>query len=586
MKYHLKWISALLALLVLLAAGALAETGADGESAAYATILQAEALPGESAPAEPASTPEAVGDAPEVPGAETAVPGVRVEFHIYYGEETGASLTEYSGGTYPIVLENLAPGSAVEAPALPGSLIVNGAEYAPSDSVWKSSGAGSLSDVRQDMSFSAVYLRVRREANYTVRHRWLGDPDAEIYEDAHGTAVVGEILRWDAPAEVPGYAFLRAGEPELIVSADESRNEIVLYYSRELKLTSQSAEKIYDGTELSCNEVLLTGKLAGTDVLCVLLDGGVTDVGTAENSFSQVAILRDGQDVTSNGEYAVTLEEGALTVLPAPLEITAGSDYKRRDGTPLTCGQWALSAGRLAEGHSVASIQVTGSQTELGESPNTPSDAVIVDEDGADVTANYAISYCSGTLGVTERLPLIVIANSAAKDYDGAPLSDGGFTCNGLLEGDELHAQVRGSITRAGSAENTIESVTITRDGRDVTEEYDVALRSGTLSVRPIEIEITAASRTREYDGTALVCDDWALTHGSLLEGHALRSVRVSGSRTEVGWEANLPGGAVIVDEDGADVTANYDIRYVSGRLRVTDVLDDTQVPLGGDLYR
>ena len=42
----------------------------------------------------------------------------------------------------------------------------------------------------------------------------------------------------------------------------------------------------------------------------------------------------------------------------------------------------------------------------------------------------------------------------------------------------------------------------------------------------------------------------------------------------------------MIVDEDGADVTANYDIRYVSGRLRVTDILDDTQVPLGGDLYR
>ena len=137
MKYHLKWISALLALLVLLAAGALAETGAYGESAAYATILQADALPEETETAEPAST----ADAPEVPGAEAAVPGVRVEFHIYYGEADGASLTEYVGGTYPIVLENVAPGSAIEAPALPGSLIVNGAEYAPSDSVWKSSGA-------------------------------------------------------------------------------------------------------------------------------------------------------------------------------------------------------------------------------------------------------------------------------------------------------------------------------------------------------------------------------------------------------------------------------------------------------------
>ena len=144
MKYHLKWISALLALLVLLAADALAETGADGEGAAYATILQADALPEETETAEPAST----ADAPEVPGAETAVPGVRVEFHIYYGEETGASLTEYSGGTYPIVLENLAPGSAIEAPALPGSLIVNGAEYAPSDSAWKSSGTMRASSTR------------------------------------------------------------------------------------------------------------------------------------------------------------------------------------------------------------------------------------------------------------------------------------------------------------------------------------------------------------------------------------------------------------------------------------------------------
>ena len=585
MKSKLKWIPALLALLILMTAGALAETAAEGADAAFAAILQAEDSPGDVAPEE-TPAPEA-GETPLIPE-ETPIPGLRVEFHIYYGDE-GTSLTEYTGGAYPLVLEDVAPGTAIDPPALPGSLIVDGAEYLPADAAWRPSGGfgeEELSDVRRSMSFSAAYLRAPQEAGFTVRHCWLGDPEVAICENAGGTAPVGEILCWDEPAEVPGYAFLRAGEPELVISADDALNEIVLYYSRELTLTSQSAEKNYDGTELSCNEVLLTGTLAGGDALQVLLDGSITEVGAAENSFSQVAILRDGEDVTQSGEYAVILEAGTLTVLPAPLEITAGSDYKRRDGTPLTCGQWALSAGRLAEGHSVASIQVTGSQTELGESPNMPSDAVIVDEDGADVTANYAISYCSGTLGVTERLPLIVIANSAAKDYDGAPLSDGGFTCNGLLEGDELHAQVRGSITRAGSAENAIESVTITRDGRDVTEEYDVALRSGTLSVRPIEIEITAASRTREYDGTALVCDDWALTHGSLLEGHSLRSVSVSGSRTEVGWSENLPGGAVIVDEDGADVTANYDIRYVSGRLRVTDVLDDTQVPLGGDLYR
>ena len=60
----------------------------------------------------------------------------------------------------------------------------------------------------------------------------------------------------------------------------------------------------------------------------------------------------------------------------------------------------------------------------------------------------------------------------------------------------------------------------------------------------------------------------------------------VTGSRTEVGWAENLPGGARVVDEGGTDVTENYDIRYVSGRLRVTDRFDDAEVPLGGDLYR
>ena len=585
MKSKLKWIPALLALLILMTAGALAETATEGADAAFAAILQAEDSPGDAIPEE-TPAPE-VSEAPAAIEA-TPIPGLRVEFHIYYGAE-GASLTEYTGGAYPLVLEDVAPGTAIDPPSLPGSLIVDGAEYLPADAAWRPSGgygAEELSDVRRSMSFSAAYLCAPQEAGFTVRHCWLGDPEVAICEDISGTARVGEILRWEEPAEVPGYAFLRAGEPELVISDDEALNEIVLYYSRELTLTSQSAEKNYDGTELSCNEVLLTGTLAGGDALQVLLDGSITEVGAAENSFSQVAILRDGEDVTQSGEYAVSLEAGTLTVLPAPLEITAGSDYKRRDGTPLTCSQWALSGGSLGEGHSVASIQVSGSQTELGESPNLPSDAVIVDASGADVTANYDIRYCPGTLGVTERLPLIVIAGSSAKTYDGAPLRDGSFSCNGLLEGDALQAQVHGSITSVGSAVNAIELVSITHDGRDVTGEYEIMLRDGTLTVRPIEIEITAGSRTREYDGAALRCDDWALTHGALLEGHALRDVCVTGSRTEVGWAENLPGGARIVDEDGTDVTENYDIRYVSGRLRVTDRFDDAEVPLGGDLYR
>ena len=107
-----------------------------------------------------------------------------------------------------------AAASARTVASLPGSLIVDGAEYLPADAAWRPSGgygAEELSDVRRSMSFSAAYLCAPQEAGFTVRHCWLGDPEVAICEDISGTARVGEILRWEEPAEVPGYAFLRAG---------------------------------------------------------------------------------------------------------------------------------------------------------------------------------------------------------------------------------------------------------------------------------------------------------------------------------------------------------------------------------------
>lgn len=430
---------------------------------------------------------------------------------------------------------------------------------------------------------STADLRGPDEAQYTVRHCWLGDPDATICDDVTGTAAIGERFTYGARDEVPGYVYARTENDTLTIGADEAQNQVVLYYSRALTLTSLSAEKVYDGEPLSCNEVRLTGKLATGDALRVVLDGHITDVGAAANRFAEVAISRDGQDITQSGEYAIATQEGTLTVLPATIEITAGSARKRWDGTPLTCNQWALSSGALAGGQSIASVRIDGSQTEIGVSQNTPSGARILDASGAEVTDNYQIRYRSGTLGVTELQPLIVVAGSAAKIYDGAPLSDASYNCDGLIDGDAAEAQVRGEITDAGAVENAIEGVLITRDGREVTGEYEIDLRNGTLAVHPVAIEITAGSATKEYDGTALSCDDWALTQGALVQGESIRSVTVTGSQTEVGKGENVPSDAVIEDVDGVDVTANYEIHYVPGRLRVTDRFDDEAVPLGDD---
>nr|MCR5182146.1 LPXTG cell wall anchor domain-containing protein [Clostridia bacterium] len=99
------------------------------------------------------------------------------------------------------------------------------------------------------------------------------------------------------------------------------------------------------------------------------------------------------------GNYEVQFVDGEFDITPMPLTITAASDEKVYDGTPLTNSNYTYTA--LAEGDTLVSVTVTGSQTEVGSSPNTPSDAKIQNAAGEDVTANYDITYEKGSLVVT-----------------------------------------------------------------------------------------------------------------------------------------------------------------------------------------
>ena len=99
------------------------------------------------------------------------------------------------------------------------------------------------------------------------------------------------------------------------------------------------------------------------------------------------------------GNYEIQFIDGEFDITPMPLTITAASDEKVYDGTPLTNSNYTATA--LAEGDTLTSVTVTGSQTEVGSSPNTPSDAKITNAAGEDMTGNYDITYVKGALVVT-----------------------------------------------------------------------------------------------------------------------------------------------------------------------------------------
>ncbi|MCR5781570.1 MAG: InlB B-repeat-containing protein [Clostridia bacterium] len=169
---------------------------------------------------------------------------------------------------------------------------------------------------------------------------------------------------------------------------------------KEITVTGGSSEKTYDGTPLTNEEFAVEGLPEGYTVE-VVIEGSQTTAGSSENVIVSVVIKdKDGQDKTA--DYTINKVPGTLTVKPAPLTVTADSAIKLYDGTPLTKDSWT-STGTVG-GDEIVSVTVTGSQTEVGTSDNVPSEIVIKNADGEDVTACYEITLVNGVLKVTDDI--------------------------------------------------------------------------------------------------------------------------------------------------------------------------------------
>ena len=109
--------------------------------------------------------------------------------------------------------------------------------------------------------------------------------------------------------------------------------------------------------------------------------------------------VSDTTNNTGSGINTVTAVSGnSKTINQRKLTVTAASKSKEYDGSPLTINSATLS-GHVS-GHTLYSATYGGSQTTVGSSSSTVSDAVI--KSGSTiVTDNYDITYANGTLTVT-----------------------------------------------------------------------------------------------------------------------------------------------------------------------------------------
>ena len=317
-------------------------------------------------------------------------------------------------------------------------------------------------------------------------------------------------------------------------------------------LTANSEEKTYDGTEQtvngftsSVNELIFEG---------VSASGSGTNKGEYPVTFTGVT---KGTTKDASGNYVVTgTTDGKLTIFPKPLTITADSETKVYDGTPLTKNSYT-NTEIIASDH-IESVTVTGSQTDAGTSNNVPSAAVIKNSTDNDVTANYDITYTNGTLEVTKK-PLTVTADAKSKAY-GEEDPSLTYTSEGLIGGDAI----TGALSRE-EGEN-VGTYAITQGDLTAGNNYEISFTSANLTITQVELTITANDHTITYGdapaGNGVTYSGFIGTEDESVLGGTLD---YDFSYTQYGDVGN----AYTITPKGL-TSNNYNITFTSGYLTVT----------------
>ena len=357
---------------------------------------------------------------------------------------------------------------------------------------------------------------------------------------------------------------------------------------------------VYDGAPHSFDASILSISPAVEGILLQvsILDNGQTRESVTEvGSYTLQASYAGGLDANL---YEVQIANtAALTVTPCELTVTAESDSKTYDGSPLQNTHYTASA--LLEGHRFRENDpveftvkdangntVQGWPVQKGEYSKTASAVHILDAEGRDVSGNYQLKPVAGNLIITapEIVNVTVTVSNQTWVYDGQPHSPKAdqYTVEGLKDNDKLNVTLKAAQTNGTELESVTDVgnyiIKANVSGYDA-QKYSVTVKAGSLSVTPYAVTVTAASATKNYDGQPLQDTNYSV-NPALLSGHRFRdgdgvrfSVMASNGALLSAWPSaqgsytKRIAAVTIVNASGVDVTRNYQITKIDGTLSI-----------------
>ncbi len=353
-----------------------------------------------------------------------------------------------------------------------------------------------------------------------------------------------------------------------------------------MNVVANSAEFTYDGAEHKAAGMTGTTYTNDKGVTFTVTgltaeDAVATDAGECGHNIAGTAKVLDpdGNDVTA--QFTVNTQNGKLTINKKPATIKAGSASKEYDGSALTTDEFTTSG--FVEGQGIATATIEGSQTVVGSSASTVKDGSWIAMDGTSLN-NYTITTQPGILTVTNRsakYQIEVEANSGEYKYDGTEKSVSGLKATTFtIDGKKYTVSgltASGAIgTDAGTYYNTVSGTAVVKDakGNDVTSQFAVSVKNGTLKINKREVTITSKDATKVYDGTPLTKKEVEVSGDGIVKSdEAGATYAFTGTQTEVGSSDNE------FTVSGLSET-NYKVTTKFGELKVTPVTDKVTVTI------
>lgn len=417
--------------------------------------------------------------------------------------------------------------------------------------------------------------------------------------EAHASAVdAGEY-----PVSVTGTAVVRDAEGDDVTRQFNVKPVAgtLSIAQRQVTLISASAEKTYDGTALTDDEVIVSGDGWGHgDGATFDVTGTQTEVGSSSNTFTYQLSA-----TTKADNYVISTMEGLLTVLPADAEHTIvlvpNTGSATYDGT-----EHAVEGFRVkgfadntftVDGvtYAVEGVTMGAAAVDAGSyEAQVEGSPKVVNADGVDVSGQFAVTIERGVVLEISPRNITLASQGAKKPYDGTPLRNPNTLAS--VGGDGWATGVEGasysftaSQTLVGSS---VDYFTYQLNANTKASNYNITVKYGTLEVinrdAKYEVAVAGASAARTYDGTTQtltgLAGEASYTLGSGESAKQVTAVQVSaegrpyyvaglegqGSGKDVvagGYPVNVTGTAIVYDPEGNDVTDQFAVTTTAGTL-------------------